>query len=62
MDTDDENNNVDEKLEMEYDRSLQLGFFFSCGNVMHEETYEDEERKVSFTYQLCREAADKNLI
>jgi len=62
MDTDDENNNVDEKLEMEYDRSLQLGFFFSCGNVMHEENYEDEERKVSFTYQLCREAADKNLI
>eukprot|EP00092_Neocalanus_flemingeri_P071715 GFUD01088173.1.p1 GENE.GFUD01088173.1~~GFUD01088173.1.p1 ORF type:complete len:438 (+),score=117.14 GFUD01088173.1:328-1641(+) len=56
------NNTVDEILEMEYDRSLQLGFFFSCGNVMHKENYEDEERKVSFTYQLCKEAADKNLI
>ena len=58
----DKNNIVDEKLEMEYDRSLQLGFFFSCGNVMHKENYEDKEQKVSFTYQLCREAADKNLI
>jgi len=53
---------VDEKLEMEYDRSLQLGFFFSCGNVMHKENFEDKDRKVSFTYKLCREAADKNLI
>merc|ERR1712215_311002 len=47
---------VDEILEMEYDKSLQLGFFFSCGNVMHQENYEDQERKVSFTYQLCKEA------
>jgi len=62
MELEDENINVDEKLEMEYDRSLQLGFFFSCGNVMHKENYEDKDRKVSFTYQLCREAADKNLI
>lgn len=63
IDEEDENHNsVDEILEMEYDKSLQLGFFFSCGNVMHQESYEDEERKVSFTYQLCREAADKNLI
>jgi len=53
---------VDEILEMEYDKSLQLGFFFSCGNVMHQENYEDQDRKVSFTYQLCKEAADKNLI
>jgi len=62
MEVEDENNNVDEKLEMEYDRSLQLGFFFSCGNVMHKENFEDKDQKVSFTYQLCREAADKNLI
>ena len=63
MDQEDENNNnVDEILEMEYDKSLPLGFFFSCGNVMHKENFEDEERKVSFTYQLCKEAAEKNLI
>jgi len=57
-----EKNNVDEILEMEYDKSLPLGFFFSCGNVMHKEDFEDEDRKVCFTYLLCKEAAEKNLI
>jgi len=60
--TNPENTNVDEILEMEYDKSLPLGFFFSCGNVMHQENFEDEDRKVSFTYLLCKEAAEKNLI
>jgi len=62
MESEDNDINVDKKLEMEYDRSLQLGFFLSCGNVMNKENYKDKDHKVSFTYHLCREAACRNLI
>jgi len=62
MDQEDENNNnVDEILEMEYDKSLPLGFFFSCGNVMHKENFEDEERKVSFTLSTLQRSSREKL-
>jgi len=46
-------------LKEDYQKSLPLGFFFSCGNIMAEER---PSRKASFTYQLCKEAALKHLI
>jgi len=49
---------VEAMLEKEYNESLPLGFLFSCGNVMNGE----REKNVSFAYQLCNEAASKNLI
>jgi len=48
-------------LEEDYQKSLPLGFFFSCGNVMQEDKI-NKQQKISFAYQLCREAANKNLI
>ena len=46
-------------LKEDYQKSLPLGFFFSCGNIMAEER---PSRRESFTYQLCKEAAKKHLI
>ena len=50
---------VEEMLKKDYDESLPLGFLFSCGNVMSQG---EKEKHVSFAYQLCNEAAHKNLI
>lgn len=50
---------VEEMLEQDYAESLPLGFLFSCGNVMANNM---REKQVSFAYQLCNEAAIKNLI
>jgi len=46
-------------LKEDYQKSLPLGFFFSCGNIMAEER---PSRRESFTYELCKEAAKKHLI
>jgi len=46
-------------LREDYLKSLPLGFFFSCGNIMAEER---PSRRESFTYELCKEAAKKHLI
>jgi len=46
-------------LKEDYQKSLPLGFFFSCGNIMAEER---PSRRESFTYELCKEAAKKQLI
>lgn len=56
-----------DQLEEEYENDLKLGFFFSCGNVMTQEMTDknninNNNNKVSFTYQLCKEAANKQLI
>jgi len=53
-----------DQLDDDYETDLKLGFFFSCGNVMTQEkgALDNENRKVSFTYQLCKEAANKQLI
>lgn len=48
-------------LEKDYQKSLPLGFFFSCGNVMQEDKISQED-KVAFAYQLCKEAKSRNLI
>jgi len=50
---------VEEMLEQDYTESLPMGFLFSCGNIMANNT---KEKRVSFAYQLCNEAAIKNLI
>jgi len=46
-------------LKEDYQKSLPLGFFFSCGNIMAEER---PSRRESFTYELCKEAAKRHLI
>lgn len=46
-------------LKEDYQKSLPLGFFFSCGNIMAEERPRVRE---SFTYELCKDAAKKHLI
>jgi len=46
-------------LQRDYQESLPLSFFFSCGNIMAEER---PSKRVSFTYQLTKEAAKKELI
>ena len=50
---------VERMLEQDYTESLPIGFLFSCGNVM---STGDQQRKVKFAYNLCNEAASKNLI
>lgn len=49
-----------DQLREDYEADLKLGFFFSCGNVMTQEV--QNKNKVTFTYQLCKEAAKKQLI
>jgi len=53
-----------DKLEDDYGTDLKLGFFFSCGNVMTQgkTAINNQKNKVSYTYQLCKEAATKMLI
>jgi len=54
-----------DQLEDDDETDLKLGFLFSCGNVMTQELttkYNDNSRRESFAYQLCKEAADKLLI
>jgi len=48
-------------LEEDYEKSLPLGFFLSCGNIMAEKE-KAKEKKVSFTYKLCKDAAKKHVI
>lgn len=52
---------VETVLEEDYQKSLPLGFFFSCGNVMQEDS-SSKQSKTKFAFQLCREAAGRNLI
>eukprot|EP00092_Neocalanus_flemingeri_P087054 GFUD01109792.1.p1 GENE.GFUD01109792.1~~GFUD01109792.1.p1 ORF type:complete len:266 (+),score=76.24 GFUD01109792.1:69-800(+) len=61
-DTDKDANHVDEVFEIEYDKSLLLGFLFSCGNVMQMDNFQNDNRRISFSYKLCKEAAEKELI
>lgn len=49
-----------DQVKKDYETDLKLGFFFSCGNVMTPEV--QNKNKVTFTYQLCKEAAKKQLI
>jgi len=51
--------NEETLLKEDYQKGLPLGFFFSCGNIMAEERPSHRE---SFTYELCKEAAKKQLI
>jgi len=46
-------------LKKDYKKSLSLGFFFSCGNIMAEDR---PGRRETFTYALCKEAEKKLLI
>ena len=48
-------------LEEDYQKSLPLAFFFSCGNVMQGDKT-GEKRKQEFAFQLCKEAAGRSLI
>jgi len=48
-------------LEKDYQKSLPLAFFFSCGNVMQGDKI-GEQRKQEFAFQLCKEAAGRSLI
>ena len=50
---------VEEMLELDYAESLPISFLFSCGNVM---SNGERERQVTFAYNLCNEAASRNLI
>lgn len=53
---------MENQLKEDYQKSLPLGFFFSCGNIMAEERSSNKSSKVGFTYQLCKDAAKKQLI
>lgn len=48
-------------FDKDYQMSLPLGFFFSCGNVMQEDKMSHQD-KISFAYQICKEAESRNLI
>jgi len=48
-------------LEKDYQKSLPLAFFFSCGNVMQGDKI-GEKKKQEFAFQLCKEAAGRSLI
>lgn len=50
-----------EAIQMDYNACLPAAFFFSCGNVMQEDTKASDE-KTSFALQLCLEASNKNVI
>jgi len=52
---------VESVLERDYQKSLPLSFFFSCGNVMQEDKI-CKKGKHDFAYQLCKEAAGRSLI
>lgn len=49
----------EEVLEVEYHHSLPLSFFLSCGNIMAAEM---EEESVKFSYEICKEAVEKDII
>jgi len=53
------NSNVEEKFDKEYNDSLPLSFFLSCGNIM---TADLQDRSVQFSYDMCKEAALKEII
>lgn len=46
-------------LDMEYNDSLPLSFFLSCGNIM---STDKQDKCVRFSYDLCKEAAMKLII
>jgi len=52
------------EFDEEYTKSLPLSFFLSCGNVMFqkEEKLGANKTKVEFSYDICREAAEKEII
>lgn len=52
------------KFDEEYSKSLPFSFFLSCGNVMfqEEEKLGASKTKVEFSYDTCREAAEKEII
>jgi aminoglycoside/choline kinase family phosphotransferase len=55
-----ENNSLaKQKLDNEYNDSLPLSFFLSCGNIMSQD---DQDRCVQFSYDMCKEAAMKEII
>lgn len=59
-DPDEEESMFDE----EYNKSLAFSFFLSCGNVMFqkEESQGGNKTKADFSYDICREAAEKKII
>lgn len=46
-------------LDMDYNDSLPLSFFLSCGNIMSADL---QDKCVQFSYNLCKEAAMKEII
>jgi len=48
-----------QKLDKEYHDSLPLSFFLSCGNIMNTDL---QDRCVQFSYDMCKEAAMKEII
>jgi len=48
-----------QKLDNEYNDSLPLSFFLSCGNIM---AGDDQDRCVQFSYDMCKEAVMKEII
>jgi len=51
-------------LDLEYTDSLPLSFFLSCGNIMAAEQQEsaNQDRCVKFSYEMCKEAVQKEII
>jgi len=52
-------NSVEQKLDNDYNDSLPLSFFLSCGNIM---AGDNQDRCVQFSYDMCKEAAMKEII
>lgn len=46
-------------MDLEYNDSLPLSFFLSCGNIMNADL---QDRSVQFSYDMCKEAAMKEII
>jgi len=49
-------------LDLEYTDSLQLSFFLSCGNIMAVDNQNNQDRCVKFSYDMCKEAVQKEII
>lgn len=62
LDMHNEKNEITSVLDKDYENTLLLGFFFSCGNVMQEEKENNQQQNIWFSYQLCKEASRLNLI
>lgn len=50
---------VKKSLDQEYQETLPFSFFLTCGNIM---ALESQDESVKFSYEMCKEAINKQII